>query len=429
MAIGLGIIADDFTGGLMVATYMERAGISCAYLVDPDALADIGDREVVIFATRARFLPAPDAVALVDRLTDALQAAGCRQVYYKVCASFDSTDEGNIGPCADLLAQKFGLDAMLFGPGFPDFRVTVHQGYLFYRDRLVSESVKRYDPITPMSDPDMARVLQRQTKAGVGLLPHHLLDRGAEATKAAIHDAIAAGTRYFIMDSVDNDDVAVNAQVAHGHAALCGSDALCIRLALDYHESDAFGLARTELPPVEHAEGPGALLAGSVGPNTLAQLAAFEQLYPLLRIDLLDERSEQAIIADALEWAAPRIGADPVGFTTACEADLVAAIQGRLGILGAARKAERLLAGIADGLKEGGVRRFVVAGGETSGAVVDALGVRSARIVPSAEPGFGYCISEGDEKLSLFLKPGKVGADDVYLTALAGMTPGMSKEG
>jgi uncharacterized protein YgbK (DUF1537 family) len=167
MAIGLGIIADDYTGGLMVATYMEHAGISCAYIVDPAALSEVGDREVVIFATRARFLPAPEAVELVDRLTDALTAAGCRQIFYKFCASFDSTDDGNIGPCADLIAEKYGVEQLLICPGFPDFRVTVHQGYLFYRDRLVSESIKRYDPITPMTDPDLVRVLERQTKQKV----------------------------------------------------------------------------------------------------------------------------------------------------------------------------------------------------------------------------------------------------------------------
>jgi len=421
MAIGLGIIADDYTGGLMIATYMEQAGIACAYIVDPSALADLGDREVVIFATRARFLPAKEAVALVDSLTDALAAAGCRQIFYKFCASFDSTDEGNIGPCADLLAAKYGLPQLLIGPGFPDFRVTVFQGYLFYRDRLVSESIKRYDPITPMTDPDLVRVLERQTREKVGLLRHAVLHKGAAAARADLAASHEDGARYIIGDCVDNDDVGVLAELAEGRPALMGADALCIALAIRYHQRDSFGLARTKLEPARHAEGPGAVLVGSVGPITMAQLATFEGSHPVLRLDLLDPRSEEDVIAAALAWADPLVGKTPMAVTTACETEGVEAIQAKLGILGAARKAERLLASVAAGLRDRGVNRFVVAGGETSGAVVSALGIESARIVPSPQPGFGYIISDGPERMSLFLKPGKVGADDVFLTALAGM--------
>jgi uncharacterized protein YgbK (DUF1537 family) len=422
MTIGLGIIADDFTGGLMVATYMEHAGISCAYIVDPAKLADIGDCEVAIFATRARFIPAAEAVALVDRLTDALAKAGCRQVFYKVCATFDSTDDGNIGPIADLLAAKYNISQLIIGPGFPDFRATIHQGYLFYRDRLVSESIKRLDPITPMTDPDLVRVLQRQTKAEVGLLRHSMIHKGLDACRACLQQMEGEGIRYVITDCVDNDDIAAVATLAQGVPALIGADALGIRLAIDYHQQDAFGLAGASRPPVAHARGPGAVLVGSVGPTTMTQLANFEQLYPVLRIDLLDTRSEAELIEAALAWAAPLVGDRPMAVTTACETAEVEAIQAKLGILGAARKAERLLAGVAVGLKQRGVRRFVVAGGETSGAVVSALGIRDARIVPSGELGFGYVISDGPEKMSLFLKPGKIGADDVYRTALDGMS-------
>ncbi|AMJ61519.1 four-carbon acid sugar kinase family protein [Bosea sp. PAMC 26642] len=420
MAIGLGIISDDFTGGLMVASWLERAGIACPYIVDPDALDDLGDAEAAIVATRARFLPPQEATALVAELSERLDALRTRQVFYKYCATFDSTDKGNIGPCADLLMAKYGLDRMLFCPGFPDFRIFVHEGYMFYKDRLISESIKRFDPITPMNDPDMARVLQRQTARRVGLLPHHILHQGFAAARDWLDAQVAAGISCFITDSVDNDDVRRAAELSLDWPAMTGGDGIAIALATLWRERRPNDAGAPLRPQLCSAEGLGAILAGSCGPATLDQLDHFSLTGPLLRIDLRRAESGGAEVGAALAWAAPHLAAGrDIAITTAAGPDEVSEAQARFGVMGAARLAETVLAGIATGLHRRGVRRFVVAGGETSGAVVAALGVRQMQVAPFDALGAGSCISIDGPPGSFFLKPGKIGEVDVFGRALA----------
>lgn len=413
----LGIVADDYTGGLMIAGYIEGAGIACPVLFDKEELRSIEPGEVVIVATRTRLIPATDAVAEVEDIAGRLDAAGCDRVAYKVCASFDSTDDGNIGPVADLLSRRYGQSPLLLSAGFPRFGSTVHQGYLFYRNRLVSESIKRFDPLTPMSDPDLVRVLSRQTRAKVGLLPHSVLHAGFEAAQAAVTALAGDGIDYIMVDCSDDSDARMSARLAASMRTTIGSDAHIIALAQAV--ADKTDPDPSTLP--SHASGPAAVLVGSVGPVAMAQLAAFAQEYPVLTLDLLDERPEEAVVAETLAWAEMRMGDAPFAVTTAGEAETVERAQKAHGALQAARKAERLLAGVASGLVDRGVRRLSVAGGETSGSVVEALGVRRVRALPESELGTGFCVVEAPQHLSLFLKPGKLGADDILLRAIEAM--------
>lgn len=413
----LGIVADDYTGGLMIAGYIEGAGIACPVLFDKEELRSIEPGEVVIVATRTRLIPATDAVAEVEDIAGRLDAAGCDRVAYKVCASFDSTDDGNIGPVADLLSLRYGQSPLLLSAGFPRFGSTVHQGYLFYRNRLVSESIKRFDPLTPMSDPDLVRVLSRQTRAKVGLLPHSVLHAGFEAAQAAVTALAGDGIDYIMVDCSDDSDARMSARLAASMRTTIGSDAHIIALAQAV--ADKTDPDPSTLP--SHASGPAAVLVGSVGPVAMAQLAAFAREYPVLTLDLLDERPEEAVVAETLAWAEMRMGGAPFAVTTAGEAETVERAQKVHGALQAARKAERLLAGVASGLVDRGVRRLAVAGGETSGSVVEALGVRRVRGLPESELGTGFCIVEAPQHLSLFLKPGKLGADDILLRAIEAM--------
>ncbi|MEO3387970.1 four-carbon acid sugar kinase family protein [Mesorhizobium sp. CAU 1741] len=413
----LGIVADDYTGGLMIAGYIEGAGIACPVLFDREELASLEPSPVVIVATRTRLIPAAEAVAEVEDIADRFDAAGCDRVAYKVCASFDSTDDGNIGPVADLLARRYGQRPMLLSAGFPRFGSTVHQGYLFYRNRLVSESIKRFDPLTPMTDPDMVRVLSRQTKGTVGLLPHAALHAGFDAARARLDALANDGIDYVMVDCSDDSDAEMGARLAAPMRTTVGSDAHIIAFA-----KAVAGSARAESAPLPpHASGPAAVLVGSVGPVAMAQLAAFAQLHPVLTLDLLDGRDEKALIDDALAWAQTRIGDQPLAITTAADTEIVERAQQAHGALNAARKAERLLAGVAKGLVARGVRRLAVAGGETSGSVVEALGVRRVRAMPESELGTGFCVVDAPQHLSLYLKPGKLGADDILLRAIEAM--------
>lgn len=420
MSIRFAVIADDFTGGLFVASNLERRGIPVVYVSDPAVLPAVGDQEVLVVATRLRFLPAEEATARLEALTDALDAIGTRFLYYKYCSTFDSTDAGNIGPCADLLMRKYGLERLIFSPGYPDFRTYVHEGYLFYKDRLISESIKRFDPITPMNDPDMVRVLQRQTAEKVGLLPHRVLHAGVEAARDHVQGLQQGGVRYVVMDCVDNDDIACGATVYRHDRVATGGDALAIELAQQWRKAEGAFVARDASPP-DRGAGAEAVLVGSCSEITLRQRDHFAGSSPLHDIDIRDG-DEQTLAANALAWADAHLPAGkPLGFSVAGDPDFVAATQAIYGVMGAARKAETVLALIARGLCDRGVRKFVVAGGETSGAVVEALGVRSMRVLPFDELGAGSCVSLDSRKISLFLKPGKTGADDVFSAALLRM--------
>ncbi|MDQ6434131.1 four-carbon acid sugar kinase family protein [Mesorhizobium sp. LHD-90] len=420
MSVRFAVIADDFTGGLFVASQLERRGIPVVYVSDADVLPDIGDQEVVVVATRLRFLASSDAVAKLGALTTALDAIGTRRIFYKYCSTFDSTDAGNIGPCADFLMQRYGLDRLVFSPGYPDFRTYVHEGYMFYKDRLISESIKRFDPITPMNDPDMARVLQRQTRQTVGLLPHRVLHGGVEAARGYVREQQDKGVRYFLMDCVDNDDVACGAAIFRHDRVATGADALAVELAMQWREAESSFVPHARTEAIRGAGGE-AVLVGSCSEITINQRNHFAQANPMLDVDIR-EADEVRLAAQALDWANLHLaGGKAVGLSVAGDLEQVAQAQALFGVMGAARKAEAILAAVAKGLAERGVRKFVVSGGETSGAVVEALGIQRMQVLPFDELGAGSCISLDDRRISLFLKPGKIGAADVFSAALAKM--------
>ncbi|WP_246102661.1 four-carbon acid sugar kinase family protein [Methylobacterium terricola] len=409
----LGIIADDLTGAVMVAGTIEAAGIAAPVLLDGSAPDGAGSG-LVVYATRTRLAPAAEAVAEVARLADRLDAAGCAQVAYKACATFDSTDAGNIGPVADLLALRYGQRPLLLSAGLPRFGTTVHQGYLFYRGRLVTESIKRFDPVTPMSDPDLVRSLGRQTRARVVSLSHRWLAAGLEAARAELSDLAAEGAEMVLLDCSDEADAATGARLARDDRATIGSDPHIVALAL-------LRGTRSEETRPRPVDGPGAVLVGSVGPVARAQAAAFAAEDPVLILDIADDRPEPALVAEALDWATGRIGERPLAVATRGEAEAVAQAQARYGAMGAARRAERVLGAVAAGLVARGVRRLVVSGGETSGAVATALGIARVRALPDGALGGGFCRAEAPVPLSLLLKPGKLGADTIFHDALASM--------
>lgn len=410
-----GVISDDFTGGLLVASYFEEAGIESPVYFDAAALTEDAPRApIVILASGTRLVPPDEARASLQASLAALDACGCATVAYKACASFDSTPEGNIGLAADLLADHYAQEPLLLSAGFPEFRATVHQGVLFYRGTLVSESAKRFDPVTPMPDANLVRFLSLQTRSPLGLVSHLDLIKGEAAARAALAREMAAGHRHILLDCSDDADVAMSVRLARGSRAFVASDPLVI----------GFGLAtaaRTKTPPPRQIGGAGAVLVGSVGPVAEAQLADFAAQYPVLTLDLLADPDAQ--IAHALSWASPHIGNRPFAVTTLADEAGISASQSRLGRIGAARQAEALLAAVAKGLHRAGLRRFVISGGETSGAVVRALGLRRVRALPRGPLGGGFCIAEGADPVSLFLKSGKLGANDVLSRALDAMQP------
>lgn len=423
MPMRFGVIADDLTGGLIIASLLEREGFRCPLVTSPQIVPTLDNAEAVVVARRTRLIPAKEAVIDFDRAATALMEAKASQIYYKYCATFDSNDDGNIGPCTDLLKRKIGAEYVGFCPAYPDWNVNVYLGYLFLRGQLVSDSPKQFDPVMPMLNPNLVSVLQGQTKIKVGLISHDMLAKGEAACRREVETQARDGVRYFMMDAIDNIDVRRCAELTADWPLMTGGDAIPIFFARLRRERDGISFDPDGAQPLEHIEGHGAVIAGSCADATIEQLDFFEKHHPVLRIDLLKAAEDDRVVGHSIDWASDRLKRGPIAISTSTTPDKVATIQKYLGRDKAARFAEDINGKIAAGLLNLGVRRFVIAGGETSGAVVDALGVRRMKVAPYEAPGEGYCVAVDPLPISILLKPGKVGAIDLFGSALEKMRP------
>jgi uncharacterized protein YgbK (DUF1537 family) len=423
MQIRFGVIADDLTGGLIIASLLEREGFRCPLVTSPQIVSTLDEADAVVVARRTRLIPAKDAVLDFDLAATALMDAKVSQIYYKYCATFDSNDDGNIGPCTDLLKRKIGVDYVGFCPAFPDWNVNVYLGYLFLRGQLVSDSPKRFDPVMPMLNPNLVSVLQGQTRIKVGLISHNVLVKGLVQCQREVETQAADGVRYFMMDAIDNADVRRCAELTADWPLMTGGDAIPIFYARLWRERDGISLNRNAVKPLAHVEGHGAVISGSCADATMEQLDFFKKRHPVLRIDLLKAAEDDRVVDRSIDWASNRLERGPIAISTSATPDEVANIQSILGRDNAARLAEDINGKIAAGLLDLGVRRFVIAGGETSGAVIKALGVRRMQVAPFDVPGEGYCTAVDPQPISILLKPGKVGAIDLFGSALEKMRP------
>lgn len=421
----LGCLADDFTGATDLAGNLVRAGHRTTLVVgvpevgtadgSPDTDTD-ADTDAVVVALKTRTVPWREAVARSLAAQRALAALGCTRWWFKYCSTFDSTDEGNIGPVIDALLTATGSRYTLACPAYPDNGRTVYQGHLFVGDRLLSESGMRYHPLTPMTDPDLVRVLGRQSRHPVGLLPHPVLRAGDEAVRAHLRTVVAAGARTVVCDTLANEDFPVIERAARELPLLTGGSGLA--LALPPPPGRAGG-PEADATRVEVAPGPGAVLAGSVSETTLGQVAHARPRLPHRKLPVAALLAHpEDTVAGALEWARRHRGDRPVLLYTADDRAEVAEAQRRFGTAETAAAVERALAACARGLVDAGVRRLVVAGGETSGSVVAALGVRRLRIGPAIAPGVPWTAARHRAGVvNLALKSGNFGAEDLFTTA------------
>ncbi|HUS55536.1 MAG TPA: four-carbon acid sugar kinase family protein [Thermohalobaculum sp.] len=416
MAIDTGVVADDLTGGVLVAGFLEAEGIRCPVVLSSEAVAEAADSPALLVARRLRLAPAAAAVADFEAAAKALADQGARQIYYKYCATFDSTDDGNIGPCSDALMRLRGADRLGFCPAFPGVGITVYQGHMFLRGELLSESPKRLDPVTPMLDPNLVQVLGRQTERRVSLVSHQILRAGEAAAQAHIDALVADGTPYLVFDAIDDADVATCARLTTGWPAMTGADTLS-------HMGPVLRIKeRAPARVLPNATGLAAAISGSCGPATLEQLDRFGVHHPVRRIDLVEAADDPGTAVDeALGWAAGRLSDGPIAVAISDHPEGVARTQAVLGREGAARLGETICGDLAKGLFSLGVRRFVIAGGETSGAVAEALGISRLDVAAPGAIGGGFCYAATPAPMSLMFKAGKMGASDLFLRAFEAM--------
>jgi uncharacterized protein YgbK (DUF1537 family) len=416
-----GIVADDMTGGLETAAMLVADGVRCAFVTDAASVGDVGEVEAVVVAQKTRVVDPAEAVAKSRAAAEALLAAGVRRLFFKYCATFDSTDRGNIGPVADVLMDLTGARFAIFCPSSPALRRTVYNGHLFLGSQLISESPKRDDPLTPMTDPNLVRVLQRQTRRKVGLLAHPQTSAGGAVLAEVIDRATRDGVRYLVADAIYDGDLANLAAATQDCPLVTGNATIVphyppLWRASGHLPSDRHPAA---LPAVD---GKAIVLAGSCAERTREQLAVFEADHPVLRIDLGEVDAAAPVVTEALAWALPLLERGPVLITTSADPEAVSVAQARHGRDGAAELAERILGDIAVAVRTKGVRRFVVAGGETSGAVMERLGVRRLNVGPYGGPGIGTATTCGPDPIAFCLKSGKLGPVGLFAEALNEMT-------
>jgi 3-dehydrotetronate 4-kinase len=422
MNLTLGVIADDFTGATDVANNLVRAGMRVVQAIgvpggdDRHAAAAASDVDAVVVALKSRTAPVEQAVEQSLEAARWLHARGARQLYFKVCSTFDSTARGNIGPVTEALMQYTGARSVPVTPAFPEAGRTVFKGHLFVGDGLLSDSPMRHHPLTPMTDSNLVRVLQSQLAIErVGLVDHTVVARGADAIVARFETLQATGQRVAIVDNVDNGALHHLAAACHAWPLVVAGSGLAIALP------SCWGFApHGAAAALPAAQGHAAIVSGSCSAASNAQVAHFvEHGGAAFAVDPMRLAAGEDLADAALAWAAPRLAVGPVLVHATAAPDAVKRVQLELGVERAGALVEGALARVALGLVEQGVGRLVVAGGETSGACVQALHIEHLRIGPQIDPGVPWChahLPDG-RGLHLALKSGNFGGVDFFQRA------------
>ena len=418
MAVLLGAIADDFTGATDLANTLVGQGMHAVQVIGvPDAPVDLGDAEAVVVALKSRTAPVADAVADALAALEWLRGLGAEQIFFKYCSTFDSTADGNIGPVADALLDALDDDFALVCPAFPANDRSVYMGHLFVGGLLLEESSMKDHPLTPMRDSQLVRLMSAQSKKRVGLLPYPVVSAGVEATRDAIAGLRVEGVSYGVADALTDEDLLTLGAAASDHRLITGGSGLALGLPGNFRRRGLLGEPRpAELPD---ASGPALVLAGSCSQATRGQVAYACDQWPHLKLDVDRLAADEPVAAEAIAWARNQAPGTPLLVYASADPEEVATTQARHGRERAGLLVEAAFGGIARELVEAGWRRLVVAGGETSGAVVSALGVRALRIGPEIDPGVPWTETLDDPHLALALKSGNFGARDFFVKALA----------
>lgn len=421
MPVVLGAIADDFTGATDLANTLVKAGMRATQLIGvPGEGVDIGDAEAVVVALKSRTAPVEDAVASSLAALAWLRAQSARQIFFKYCSTFDSTPAGNIGPVADALMDALKCEFAIVCPAFPGAGRTIYLGHLFVGGQLLSDSSMRNHPLTPMTDSSLARLMATQSRGEVGVVPYSAVDEGVAATKAAMQKLIDAGMSYGVVDALSDRHLMTIGEAITSHELVTGGSGVALGLPENFRRAELLGEAA--LPLLPQVNGRAVVLAGSCSTATLGQIAHASKLWPNQKLDIDRIAAGEDVAGEVARWALEQPEQTPLLIYGSAPPDEVKAIQARYGREKAGAMMEETLGKIAAKLVAGGARRIIVAGGETAGAVVSALGVEGLKIGREIDPGVPWTESIGEPRLAVALKSGNFGSVDFFPKAF-GMLP------
>ncbi|NEH52283.1 four-carbon acid sugar kinase family protein [Rhizobium leguminosarum] len=425
MAIFLGSIADDYTGASDLANTLTKNGLRTVQTVGiPDPSLALPDVDAVVVSLKIRSVPASDAVAAAASAERWLRRRGAGHVLYKICSTFDSTNAGNIGPVTEALSDAAGGGIVLVTPAFPETGRTVYLGHLFVGGQPLNESPLKDHPLNPMHDANLVRVLTRQSRNAVGLIDLTTIGAGPGAVKARLDALRMAGVTAVIADAIFERDLETLGEIALETPVSTGASGLGLGLARALVRSGRISSGgATTADAIRPVGGLSAIVAGSCSKATLHQLDVAERSMPVLRLDPERLLAGPDEIATAISWAGDRISAGPVVIAASAAPETVSRLQSLHGREASGHAIETATSIIAAELVERGVRRLVVAGGETSGAAVDRLAIPAFLIGPEIAPGVPVLRTIGNAQgdMLLALKSGNFGGEDFFTAALAMM--------
>ncbi|MEM9104844.1 MAG: 3-oxo-tetronate kinase [Pseudomonadota bacterium] len=412
----LGCIGDDFTGSSDIANTLARGGMRTTLFSGVPKGPTDGDVEAGIIALKSRTEPVADAVAKSLAAADWLVAQGCQQVVFKVCSTFDSTKEGNVGPVAEALADRLGEDRIVVCPAFPATGRSVYRGHLFVNDALLSESGMQNHPLTPMTDPDIRRWLSHQTAWPVEHIGTETVFRGVDALRKDLGRGEAA---MVVIDAIRDDDLFTIARAASDRKLLVGGSGIALGLPSNFGERHAAQMNNVAFPG---ADGVCVVLSGSCSEATRRQVAVHGQHHASLEIDINRVMAGDQTADQIAAWLLAQQNAVPMAYSSA-DPGTIAKAQERYGQERSAIAVENLFVSVARTLVDAGVCKIVTAGGETSGAVVEGLNLSRLDIGPEIAPGVP-AVRDPVRRIGLALKSGNFGQDDFFERAASVLTQG-----
>ena len=413
----LGSIADDFTGATDLAGLLARSGVKVSLRMGVPTEPPVDTAAFEVIALKCRTAPLEEALRDVRAALDWLKAAGAERFFWKYCSTFDSTPEGNIGPIAEALMAEVGADQTIYCPAFPENGRSIFMGNLFVGEQPIAESPMKDHPLTPMRDSNLMRLLQPQVTKPVGLANRLTVAKGSEALKARLKTLADEGVAHVIIDAVANEDLFTISEACQDFKLMTGGSAIAMPLPHLYMKQGLLSAdaEKTTMPDIAQDA---IVLSGSCSAMTRAQVTAYAELAPSFRLRPL-ELAENGVQA-ALDWLAEQdLSQAPLIYATSEPQDVKAA-QEVLGVVQAGELVEDALSVLAVAVREQGARRFIVAGGETSGAVTKALDVNKLDVSVEIAPGvpWSFCVSDG-KAMALTLKSGNFGTEHFFADALA----------
>lgn len=417
MGIALGAIADDFTGATDLAGLLARSGYPVSLRIGlPREGEDAGEiSPFEIIALKCRTTAVKSAVSETRQALAWLRAHGADRIYWKYCSTFDSTQKGNIGPVAEALMADLDATQTIYCPAFPENGRAIFMGHLFVGEQPLDESPMKDHPLTPMRDSSLVRLLSPQVQGKVGLANRLVVARGVEALKARLAALKAEGVSHVVVDAVADEDLAVIAEATLHLPLITGGSALAMPLPRLLAAAGVLAAAG-DVFSAPRVTGGQIVLSGSCSAMTRRQVASYSQRAASFRLDPLNLTSEGT--AEASAWLKAQEPDAPKLIYATAEPEDVRRAQEALGIQRAGEVVEQALAVLAREAFDLGIRRFVVAGGETSGAVTSAFGISRLSVGREIAPGVPWTFASIDgQPVALALKSGNFGAETFFADA------------